>query len=238
MGRGRPARRFYTGGVSPQVESLLRVLLGTALGAAIGFERDLHGRPAGLRTHAIVALASTTFMVVSTRFIFFQHYLAGDLVEVDTSRIAASVVSGIGFLGAGAILRTGITIRGLTTAAALWLVAAIGMAAGGGMYLVAVFTTLVGLVTLTLLRRFEDRGEPVTRQRLTVVLDESLSTATVLDRISALGAKAIEEIYERQEGQVSFTVEVRAAGRLESHDLADALRGIGEGVRQVRVERL
>src|SRR4051794_22569976 len=104
---------------------LLRILVGTLLGAAIGFERDLHGRPAGLRTHAIVALASATFMVVSTRFIYFQRYAAGDLVSVDTSRIAASVVSGIGFLGAGAILRTGITIRGLTTAAGLWLVSAI-----------------------------------------------------------------------------------------------------------------
>ncbi|HXU64380.1 MAG TPA: MgtC/SapB family protein [Polyangia bacterium] len=224
--------------MSPQVESLLRILLGTVLGAVIGFERDLHGRPAGLRTHAIVALASTTFMVVSTRFVYYQHYLAGDLVDVDPSRIAASVVSGIGFLGAGAILRTGITIRGLTTAAALWLVAAIGMAAGGGMYLVAVFTTVVGLVTLTLLRRFEDRGEPISRQRLTIVLDESLPTATVLEGISRLGAKAVEESYERQEGRVSLTLEVRAPGRLESHDLADALRRIGDGVRQVRIERL
>ncbi len=92
-------------------------------------------------------------MVVSTRFMYWQHYKAGDLVEVDASRIAASVVSGIGFLGAGAILRTGITIRGLTTAAGLWLVSAIGMAAGGGMYIVAAFATLVGLVALTMLRR-------------------------------------------------------------------------------------
>ncbi len=226
------------GGVSLQVEPLLRILLGTALGAIIGFERDLHGRPAGLRTHAIVALAATTFMVVSTRFVFFQHYLAGDLVEVDASRIAASVVSGIGFLGAGAILRTGITIRGLTTAAALWLVAAIGMAAGGGMYAVAVFTTLVGLVTLTVLRRFEDRGEPVARQRLTVVLDESLSPAAVREALSRSGAKAIEEGYERQDGRVVLTLEVRTAAGLESHDLADALRPVGGGVRQIRVERM
>src|SRR5450755_1133630 len=106
------------------LEIALRILLGTGLGAIIGFERDLHGRPAGLRTHSIVALASATFMVVSTRFVYFQHYLEGDHIEVDPSRIAASVVSGIGFLGAGAILRTGITIRGLTTAAGLWLVSA------------------------------------------------------------------------------------------------------------------
>jgi putative Mg2+ transporter-C (MgtC) family protein len=232
------AAPIYTGVVSPQLEPLLRILLGTALGAAIGFERDLHGRPAGLRTHAMVALASTAFMVVSTRFVYFQHYVAGDLVEVDASRIAASVVSGIGFLGAGAILRTGITIRGLTTAAALWLVAAIGMAAGGGMYAVAVFTTMVGLVTLTLLRRFEDRGEPIARQRLTVVLDDALSPAAVLDALSRSGVKATEEGYERQDGRVSLTLEVRTASRVESHDLAEALRGMGDAVRQVRVERL
>ena len=112
------------------------------LGGAIGYERDLHGRPAGLRTHAIVALASATFMVVSTRFVYFQHYGKDDLVAIDPSRIAASVVSGIGFLGAGAILREGITIRGLTTAAGLWLVAAIGMAAGGGMYVESLFATV------------------------------------------------------------------------------------------------
>src|SRR5580698_2270352 len=94
------------------LELLLRVLVGTVLGGAIGYERDLHGRPAGLRTHAIVALASATFMVVSTRFVYFQHYAKDDLVSVDPSRIAASVVSGIGFLAGGAILRTGFSIQG------------------------------------------------------------------------------------------------------------------------------
>ena len=83
------------------LELLVRILVGTVLGGAIGYERDLHGRPAGLRTHAIVALASATFMVVSTRFVYFQHYAKDDLVAIDPSRIAASVVSGIGFLGAG-----------------------------------------------------------------------------------------------------------------------------------------
>src|ERR1700685_1006931 len=101
------------------------------LGAVIGYERDIHGRPAGLRTHALVALASSTFMVVSTHMVYFQHYQHGDLVEVDSSRIAASVVSGIGFLAGGAILRTGFTIQGLTTAAGLWLGAAGGVGGGG-----------------------------------------------------------------------------------------------------------
>jgi len=97
------------------------VVGGTVLGAIIGYERDVHGRPAGLRTHLIVALASTTFMLISTHFVYFQRYAKEDLVAVDTSRIAASVVTGVGCLGGGAILRTGINVQGLTTAAGLWL---------------------------------------------------------------------------------------------------------------------
>ncbi|HXJ21290.1 MAG TPA: MgtC/SapB family protein [Polyangia bacterium] len=222
-----------------QLEILLRILLGAGLGAVIGLERDLHERPAGLRTHTLVALAAATFMVVSTRFVFFQHYAAGDLVAVDTSRIAASVVSGIGFLGAGAILRTGITIRGLTTAAALWLVAAIGMAAGGGMYAVAVFTTVLGLVTLTLLRRFEDRGEPFTRLRLTLTLDEGAAPiGIVVQALSQAGAKVAEEAYETAADQSRLTLEVRTPPRLQTHDLAATIRAVGAGIRHIRIERV
>lgn len=221
-------------------EIFLRIILGTALGGAIGFERDLHGRPAGLRTHAIVALASATFMVVSTRFVYFQHYFAGDLLEVDPSRIAASVVSGIGFLGAGAILRTGFTIRGLTTAAGLWLVAAIGMAAGGGMYAVALFATAVGLGALTLLRRFEDRGEPIARQRLTVVVDETQTPITaVIDALAGGGAVVSQDEYERQpdDGQARVTFEVRTRLPVAGHELARTLAGIA-GIKQIKIERL
>ena len=129
-------------------ELLLRLLVGTALGGVIGYERERHGRPAGLRTHTIVALASTTFMLVSTHFVYFQHYLKDDLVAVDPSRIAASVVTGIGFLGGGAIVRTGLSVQGLTTAAGVWLVAAIGLSAGAGMFAVSVTATLLGMLSL------------------------------------------------------------------------------------------
>lgn len=153
------------------LELLLRILVGTLLGGVIGYERDIHGRPAGLRTHTLVALASSTFMVVSTHFVYAQHYGHDDPVAVDPSRIAASVVSGIGFLAGGAILRTGLTVQGLTTAAGLWLVAAIGLASGGGMYPEAVIATVVGIAALTLLRRFEDKDDrEMLRRRLTVTL--------------------------------------------------------------------
>lgn len=85
------------------LELLERILIGTTLGGIIGYERDRHQRPVGLRTHAIVAMASSTFMVVSTHFVYFQNYHEGDFIAVDSSRIAASVVSGIGFLAGGSI---------------------------------------------------------------------------------------------------------------------------------------
>src|SRR6202161_1936150 len=115
-------------------EMLLRIGVGAALGGVIGYERDLHRRPVGLRTHLIVAMAAATFMVVSSQFVYYQGYGKDDLVTVDTSRIAASVVSGIGFLAGGAILRSGPSVQGLTTAAGLWLVTAIGLCAGSGMF--------------------------------------------------------------------------------------------------------
>jgi len=221
-----------------QLDSLLRILLGTVLGGAIGYERDLHGRPAGLRTHAIVALASGTFMVVSTRFVYFQHYVEGQLVGVDGSRIAASVVSGIGFLGAGAILRTGLTIKGLTTAAGLWLVSAIGMAAGAGMYLVSVFVTLVGLSALTLLRRFEDRAGPVSIQRVTVMVDDANVHEAVAAALTSAGARLSHDEYERDaEGHLRLTFEARMTGPSRLPELARAIEGV-PGVRQLKVERL
>ncbi len=151
-------------------DMLMRIAAGAALGGVIGYERDRHRRPVGLRTHLIVALSAATFMVVSSQFVYYQHYAANDLVEVDTSRIAASVVSAVGFLAGGAILRTGVTVIGLTTAAGLWLVTAIGMCAGCGMFLESAAVTVMGIVALTALRRFEDKN--VVRRQLSIVLSE------------------------------------------------------------------
>jgi putative Mg2+ transporter-C (MgtC) family protein len=221
-------------------ELLLRILVGTVLGAVIGYERDLHARPAGLRTHTIVALASATFMVISTRFVYFQHYAAGDLVAVDTSRIAASVVSGIGFLGGGAILRTGINIQGLTTAAALWLVAAIGMAAGGGMYVESVSVTFAGVVCLTLLRRFEDQRGLLAHHRVTLVLDQSgPPIAAVMAAFGNLGGSISHEDYEKglDDQKVRLAFELRVPLAVRSQDILQVIEA-EPGLRSIRIERL
>jgi putative Mg2+ transporter-C (MgtC) family protein len=181
-----------------ELQLVLRIVVGTFLGGVIGYERDIHGRPAGLRTHAIVALASSTFMVVSTHFVYFQHYVAGDLINVDSSRIAASVVSGIGFLAGGAILRTGVTVQGLTTAAGLWLVAAIGLCAGGGMYVESVSTTFVGIVVLTLLRRFEDKDDRVRRRLHLTLVDGASPPDALIEKLAANDLLATLEGWDRE----------------------------------------
>jgi putative Mg2+ transporter-C (MgtC) family protein len=131
-----------------QVDLAVRLTVGLVLGAIIGFERELHRQPAGFRTHSLVSLGAALFTVVSA------FGFSGS--QVDPTRIAAQIVSGIGFIGAGTILQYRGHIRGLTTAASLWSVAAIGTAAGAGLYVVSIVGTALILVILSILDRVED----------------------------------------------------------------------------------
>ena len=127
---------------------LTRLAVGFLVGALIGLERERHQRPAGLRTHILVSMASALFAMISI-------LAAG--TSYDPGRIAAQVVTGIGFLGAGTIMRHGSTIRGLTTAASLWMAAALGLAAGFGWYTGAAATALLAFLVLTIVKLVEDR---------------------------------------------------------------------------------
>jgi putative Mg2+ transporter-C (MgtC) family protein len=130
---------------------IVRLLLAGVLGGFIGYERERHNRPAGLRTHILVCLGSTLVMIVSV-----AGFGGGTGANGDQARIAAQVVSGIGFLGAGTIMRQGSAVRGLTTAASLWVVAAIGLATGIGLYAAAIATTTLVLLSLYLLSGVEE----------------------------------------------------------------------------------
>jgi len=130
---------------------LARLLLATLLGGLIGFEREARGRAAGFRTHILVCLGSALIMLTS--MYIFEIYKG--LAPVDPSRIAAQVITGIGFLGAGTILRWGATVRGLTTAASLWAVAGIGLAVGCGFYFAAVTSTILVVITLVIFSKME-----------------------------------------------------------------------------------
>lgn len=219
-------------------EMLLRLGASIALGAVIGHERERHGRPAGLRTHLLVCLASTTFMLVSTQFVFYQHYGKDDLVVVDTSRIAASVVSGVGFLGAGAILRTGLGVQGLTTAASLWMTSAVGLAAGGGMYAVAGATALAALVCLGILRRFEGRHQLWVPRRVTVMLTGNRSAKEVLDELRRAGAEVSDVGYDRQvkANRTCLILDVRLPSPTAFEAVAAKLEEL-PGVRRVKVQQ-
>jgi putative Mg2+ transporter-C (MgtC) family protein len=134
-----------------QIDAAVRLAVAAAMGMAIGVERELREQAAGLRTHMLVAVGACLFTVVSA------YGFQGVATEVDPSRVAAQIVTGIGFLGAGAILREGLSVRGLTTAASLWITAAIGMAVGVGMYWASGVAVAITLVSLLALRPFRRR---------------------------------------------------------------------------------
>ena len=166
----------------------MRLAAAAALGGVIGIERELREREAGFRTHMLVSVGAALFTLVSayawTDFAFSQ----ASGVTFDPTRIAAQIVTGIGFIGAGAIIRQGLTVRGLTTAATLWMVAAIGMACGAGFYWAAVIATAIALVGLGPLRFVSQRiGDRPNRRELEVELDAKASAAPVLAALEQLG---------------------------------------------------
>lgn len=130
---------------------LLRLVFAAILSGVIGFEREFHGRAAGFRTHILLCIGSTLIMLTSMHI--FDLYSAK--VAIDPARIAAGVITGIGFLGAGTIMHSKSAVRGLTTAASLWVVAGIGLAVGCGLYYGAVLTTILTMITLMLFSRLE-----------------------------------------------------------------------------------
>jgi putative Mg2+ transporter-C (MgtC) family protein len=218
------------------LDLLARLGAATLLCGLIGLERELRGQTAGLRTHAIVGLGAALFTLVGA-------YGFADRVPGDPTRVAAQVVSGIGFLGAGAILRHGISVRGLTTAATLWVVAAIGMACGAGAYGAAVACVALVLVSLVAVRRVR----PLLRERLgsdLVVLRLELSPPRLDEVTQALEARGarVRSLTSEVEGDVqSAELEVRLPGSVgaavllrEVAELAPVRRASVAGVRPGR----
>jgi len=182
-------------------EVLLRLFVAAALGGAIGVERELRERQAGLRTHLVVCVGAALFTLVSAYG--FEGIVAQGRVVADPTRIAAQIVSGIGFLGAGAIIRQGLSVRGLTTAATLWLVAAIGMASGAGYWDGALITTAGALLTLGPLRIVAYRllrGFRPALDRLLVEIPAGGSPGPIIDAIERAGGRVLS-LDVTQEGE-------------------------------------
>jgi len=137
------------------LQMMLRLLAAVGAGACIGYERSFHGRPAGLRTHVLVCMASAVLMLVT---VYEDHWvrIAGE-ARLDPTRMAQGIMTGIGFLGAGVIVKEGLNVRGLTTAASIWITAAIGVLAGVGLYVPMLFSVVLTLMVLSVFRWIEMR---------------------------------------------------------------------------------
>ncbi len=209
-------------------ELALRLGVAAALTGAIGLERELRERAAGLRTHMLVGVGAALFTIVSaygwSDFVFNRDQ--GTIL--DPTRIAAQIVTGIGFLGAGAIIRQGLSVRGLTTAAGLWVVAAIGMAAGAGYYTAALIGTGIVLVGLGPIRWLE--GAPLIRdlrregRALEILLHPGESIGGVLDvlhdRTVRISRVEISDLDEGRQVRVEIDLPLGGAGSELVEDLA------------------
>jgi len=138
----------------PILDMLIRLLVATGLALCLGLERELRGKPAGLRSHMLVSLGSSAFIIVGLSVLFGTDE-GGHAASVDPNRVVEGVVGGIGFLGAGSIIRSGAHIQGITTGASIWLAGAIGVAAGINNFPLAGMVTLIGLIIMVVLGRFE-----------------------------------------------------------------------------------
>lgn len=195
----------------------MRLVLSAILGGAVGYQREATDRPAGFRTHILVAVGAALFTVVS-----FYPFDGSGRTATDPTRIAAQVVTGIGFLGAGRIIRRENVVIGLTTAASLWAVAAVGVAAGVGYYSAAVGGTAIILTTLTLLKQFERR----------FMLSAEIKSIYVLARG---GAEVLAEITRRLEemGMSLETATVKPVGRGRS-EVSIAVK-LGTGIDEAKL---
>ena len=213
--------------VLTEFDMVIRLCLGFAAGTIIGFERSFRRQVAGLRTHILIAVGATLLMLLS--IYLPQHY--NPLKTSDPGRIAAQVVSGIGFLGAGAIIRLGNNIRGLTTAASLWFVAAVGLAIGSGMFLVAAVAEALGLFTLTLLSVIEKKIFPTERYKILEIYykDTSPNTIVALDLLKEYKIKvqSIDISHGAKDKGTKMKILVRTPTSLDLAKVTKEIKAVG-----------
>jgi putative Mg2+ transporter-C (MgtC) family protein len=210
-----------------ELEIAWRLFLGAALGGLIGLERQVHGRPAGFRTHLLVCVASVLLMIVSAS-------LGGD-----PGRLAAGAITGIGFLGAGVILKSGLNVHGLTTAACLWIVSAIGLSVGAGFVFPAVLSCAVTIVSLWILRAVEDRLPRLAYKYVTVVAGPDLPEESIREAVTRSGASIGEISYDLDVdggGALTYRITIASNHRISERDILDALAAF-PSVRRVSVHR-
>jgi len=202
--------------MSPEVVAVIRLLLALFLGALVGFERESHGRSAGLRTHALVGLAMSLLMVISLEIP--RQFGAPDLLRADPGRLAQGALTGMGFIGAGVVLKGRGSIRGVTTAASLWTVSAIGLAVGVGDYLLGVVACVLAILILFALRSkgLENMLQRETFTRLQVSgprLNERLATLEDTLRAHRADVLFVSMTHNLASGSMSYRFSLRFPAR-------------------------
>lgn len=215
-----------------ELEIILRLLVAAVLGAAVGFERERDNQPAGLRTHMILVIGATLAMALSINLSEMGE-------RGDPARLAAQVVSGIGFLGAGAILRYGFNVKGLTTATTLWSMAIVGLAVGYGYYLIGIATTALMLITLTILNALEKKfvRTSVIRYITIQASDHPGLIKSVRKIITKMADKTLS--FSVQKNLKSKRIRIQVAAHVSKgeklEDLTETISNI-EGVRGIKIE--
>jgi putative Mg2+ transporter-C (MgtC) family protein len=220
---------------------LIRLIVACLLGAAIGFERDIHGRAAGLRTNMLVSMGAALFMLVSMAV---AESFSGDPentgLRVDPGRIAAQIVTGIGFLGAGAIIKEGFNVRGLTTAACLWVSAGVGMAAGAGFFEMAIVVTLVGLFALVVVSRFEKIYPKDSYRTLEITVANDTDISRLIDMVKRKHLKILfldfNRDYRTNQMVITFSIRLFHKGVTDklSHQIVADLEASGYPIHRLK----
>ena len=210
------------------VEIALRLFAALGIGGLIGLERSYHGRPAGFRTHALVCLASTVLMLVTVYESQWFNLTGASRVTIDPTRMAQGIMTGIGFLGAGAIMKDGLTVRGLTTAASIWITAAIGILVSIGFYLPAGLAAALTLGTLSLFRWIETRLPAQFYSEFVIRFEEAraMQETELRDFVARFGFSVsnLSRRFKRGEGAAEYRMTIRAQDRDATRQLCEILR--------------
>ena len=217
------------------LEFFIRIVLAAALGALVGLERSKRQKEAGVRTHCIIACTSALFMILS-KYAFVDTAIGADgLRGADPARIAAQVVSGISFLGAGVIFKNGNSIRGLTTAAGMWGTAAIGMAVGAGMYWLGLIEAAILVAIQIILHRFPVGADALTTQEILVEMEDTPELQAQFDALlQSHNGQVVESSLSRDEGYLRMEITAKLEPPI-THDEALAFMKDNSGVRKVSV---
>lgn len=220
---------------------LVRLAVAAILGSLIGLERDIHGREAGLRTNILISLGAAVFMILSEAIA--QAYAVGTgteaLYRADPARIAAQIVTGIGFLGAGSIIKSGMTVRGLTTAACIWMSAGIGMASGAGFFELAAAAAVLSIFSLVFLSKIEKKYSRDTYRTLEIITDGSVDVTRIIKIVKHKDIKILyfdqKKNYQKNEIFIRLIIRMRHRGNTDklSHGLLHDIETSGLPLKEV-----